>query len=440
MFCSRDQHVKLSRVSAGIQEFIRLFGAKRPCRLDSTNANSAQSNGNGKGVAAVLYDNPLQRRVRRWTTIRKPGTIMKTLTVWGLVAIRAGVIILLAGSCRPVSWAQNTAGGAYQIYVTNERSDDLTVIDGTNFKVTATIPVGKRPRGIHASPDGKTIYVALSGTPVQSPPQLDEHGNPILKGDDDDSDLKADKAADGIALVDVAQRKFLRKISAGSDPEEFALSADGKQLYVSNEDVGTASVLNIESGKVEHIIVVGREPEGAGASPDGSTFYITCETGGDVFVIDAKGYKVIAHMTVNPRPRSIDFLPDGTRAFVPSESVGELNVVDSVDYKVLKTIKLPEHTRPMKVRVAPGGKTVYVSGGRSGTVVALDTATYEVQNTIKVGTRPWGLAISPDGKYLFAANGPSNDISVVDLTANKEIMRVKAGTSPWGIEVVSNAR
>jgi len=68
------------------------------------------------------------------------------------------------------------------------------------LKVIATIPVGKRPRGVHVSPDGKTVYVALSGTPISAPPQLDAQGNPILKkgGDDDDDSAKADKAADGI--------------------------------------------------------------------------------------------------------------------------------------------------------------------------------------------------------------------------------------------------
>jgi YVTN family beta-propeller protein len=378
----------------------------------------------------------------RTLTIGYNSRIEKTMTafrMWGRATTCSSGAVLLAVIAQPVlSAAQSAAGGGYQIYVTNERSGDLTVIDGTNFKVTATIPVGKRPRGIHASPDGKTVYVALSGTPIEPPPQLDEHGNPILKKHDDDSDLEADKAADGIGVVDVAHNKVLRKFSAGSDPEEFAVSKDGNHLYVSNEDVGTASVLNTDSGKVEHIVVVGREPEGAGTSPDGNTFYITCETGGDVFAIDAKLFKVIAHLTVNPRPRSIDFLPDGTRAFVPSESVGELNVIDPLNNKILKTIKLPEHTRPMKVRVASGAKTVYVSGGRSGTVIAIDATTYEVRETIKVGVRPWGLAISPDGKYLFSANGPSNDVSVVDLTSSKEIVRVKAGASPWGVVVVPN--
>jgi YVTN family beta-propeller protein len=337
-----------------------------------------------------------------------------------------------------VSIARSQTGGDYLIYVSNERSGDLTVINGNDFKVTATIPVGKRPRGVHVSPDGKLIYVALSGTPISEPPQLDANGNPIFKKgqDDDDDNAKADKAADGIGIVDVAQQKFLRKIPAGSDPEQFSLSADGTQIYVSNEDVGTASVLNINSGKVEHIVVVGREPEGVGTVPGGKTFYVTCETAGMVFVIDAKTCKAIAHFTVNPRPRSVDFLPDGSRAYIPSESVGQLNVIDGETFKVSKVIDLPKGSRPMCVRVAPDGKKVYVSTGRGGTVCVVDSAGGDVLNTIKVGKRPWGLAISPDGKFLYAANGPSNDISVVDLGTEKEITRIKAGASPWGIAIV----
>ena len=104
----------------------------------------------------------------------------------------------------------------------------VTVIDGASLKAVATFPVGKRPRGIHASPDGKTVYVALSGTPIEGPPELDAQGNPVFKrdkDDDDDDDVAADKSADGIGVIDVATRKLVKKISVGSDPEEFDLSA-----------------------------------------------------------------------------------------------------------------------------------------------------------------------------------------------------------------------
>ena len=82
-------------------------------------------------------------------------------------------------------WAASTktqAVGGYQIYVSDEKSGDITVINGADHQVTATFPVGKRPRGLRVSPDGNTVYVALSGTPISAPPQLDAKGNPIGKG------------------------------------------------------------------------------------------------------------------------------------------------------------------------------------------------------------------------------------------------------------------
>src|SRR3954451_9027928 len=75
----------------------------------------------------------------------------------------------------------------YLVCVSNERSGDLSIV--RDEKVIATIPVGKRPRGVHASPDGAFVYVALSGSPITGPPQLDAMGNPILKEEDEeDSD------------------------------------------------------------------------------------------------------------------------------------------------------------------------------------------------------------------------------------------------------------
>jgi YVTN family beta-propeller protein len=342
------------------------------------------------------------------------------------------LVLLAALAALPVPLRAAT----YQVYVTNERSGDVTVIDGADLKVLATIPVGKRPRGIHVSPDGKLVYVALSGTPIEAPPQIDAHGNPVFerKRDDDDN---ADKTADGIGVLDAAARKLTGKLHAGSDPEEFALSKDGRHIYISNEDTKTASVTNIASGKLEHIVAVGQEPEGVTTTPDGRQFYVTCEAGGDIYVVDTSSYAAVAHFKVNGRPRSVAFMSSGGIGFIPSESTGELNIIDSAKTTVLKTIVLPTGSRPMRVKLSPDEKRLYVSNGRAGTISVFDTHSYELLNTIKVGTRPWGIDISPDGKFLFAANGPSNDVSVVDLKSNLEVARVKAGSSPWGIAITS---
>ncbi len=74
------------------------------------------------------------------------------------------ICLRVAGSLL-LSSSTLAAGPAYQIFVSNEKSGDVTVLSGGDFKVVSTIPVGKRPRGIHVTSDGKTVYVAVSGTP-----------------------------------------------------------------------------------------------------------------------------------------------------------------------------------------------------------------------------------------------------------------------------------
>src|SRR5438552_1696406 len=96
-------------------------------------------------------------------------------------------LALLAAGCSHGSSSKDSATtkatplpewkSGYRVYVTNESSGDLSIIDGSTLEVIATVPLGKRPRGIHVSPDGRTIYVALSGSP-QAPPGVDENTLP----------------------------------------------------------------------------------------------------------------------------------------------------------------------------------------------------------------------------------------------------------------------
>jgi DNA-binding beta-propeller fold protein YncE len=138
-------------------------------------------------------------------------------TTVGMRILATAWVLLSSG----IATADEPAG--YLVCVSNERSGDVTII--RDDRTVATIPVGKRPRGIHAGPDGGSLYVALSGSPITGPPPLDAKGNPILKNDDDDEE--ADRTADGIGVVDLRTSRFVRKIPAGSDPEEFAVSKDG---------------------------------------------------------------------------------------------------------------------------------------------------------------------------------------------------------------------
>jgi YVTN family beta-propeller protein len=74
--------------------------------------------------------------------------------------MRRALIALAAACLSSAAWAVEAT--SYEIYVTNEGSGDLSLIDASTLTVEATVPIGKRPRGIEATPDGRFLFVALS--------------------------------------------------------------------------------------------------------------------------------------------------------------------------------------------------------------------------------------------------------------------------------------
>ena len=313
-----------------------------------------------------------------------------------------------------------------RVYVSNEMSGTVSVVDPSTRKVVSTITVGKRPRGIRASADGKTIYVALSGSPIAGP------------GVDESKLPPPERQYDGIGVIDIASGQLTRILKGGTDPEQFAISADGTRLFIANEDAGLTTVLDVTTGEIVKQIEVGGEPEGVDLSPDGKFVYVTAEADNQVFVIDTEKLEVAKVIEVGARPRSTGFLPNAPTAYISAENDAALSVVDTSTHTVAGRIELPgePRTRPMGVVAAPDGAHVYVTTGRGGTLAKIDTAKAEVVGSVQVGERPWGLAISPDGRQLYTANGPSNDITIVDAETLTVIGRVPAGERPWGVVVV----
>jgi len=330
----------------------------------------------------------------------------------------------------PATVAPAIGTPAGRLYVTNENSGDLSVVDTATRKVIATIPLGKRPRGIKVSPDGTLLYVALSGSPM-APPGTDERTLP-----------PPDRAADGIGVVDIAQHKLLRIIRAGTDPEQTAITIDGRRLFVANEDAGQASVIDVSDGRVVATVPVGGEPEGVDLRPDGSVVYVTSEADNQVAVIDAATARLITTFKAGPRPRATGFLPDSSRAYSSAENGSAVIVVDAMAHTPIETIKLDggDLVRPMGVVSSADGKQVFVSTGRGKSVVIIDTATNRVTGAIEAGERPWGIAATADGRFVFTANGPSNDVSIVDIPDRKVVARIPVGDRPWGLVYLEKAR
>ena len=332
-------------------------------------------------------------------------------------------LAVLSGCSAPepaVDSASSSAGP--RLYVSNETEGSISVIDASANRLLRTVPVGKRPRGIRTTRDGRTVYVALSGSPIAGP------------GVDQSKLPPPDRNSDGIGVVDAASGRLLRILKSGTDPEQFAVSSDERRLFVANEDAGQVSVVEVDTGAIVKTIDVGEEPEGVDLSPDGRFVYVTSEAENQVAVVDATSLERVALVEVGPRPRSTAFLPDGSRAYVSAENDAAVYVIDTASFKVVSRISVGDTTqRPMGVVAAPDGTAIFVTTGRGRQLHRISVPDHAISAKIDVGERPWGVAISDDGRTVFTANGPSNDVSIIDAATMAVTAKIKVGERPWGV-------
>ena len=54
---------------------------------------------------------------------------------------------------------------AAKVFVANEGSSSLTVVDAESYKLLATVPVGRAPHNVQVSPDGKLAWLTAEGEP-----------------------------------------------------------------------------------------------------------------------------------------------------------------------------------------------------------------------------------------------------------------------------------
>ncbi|MGR5410911.1 MULTISPECIES: PQQ-dependent catabolism-associated beta-propeller protein [Vibrio] len=297
-----------------------------------------------------------------------------------------------------------------QAYVTNEKDDDISVIDMSSFEVIKQIPVGQRPRGIIFNHDQTLAYICAS-----------------------DSDT--------IQILDLKTEQIIGELPSGEDPETIALHPDGKTIYTANEDDALLTVIDIESRIVKTQIDVGVEPEGLAVSPDGKIVIVTSETTNMVHWINAETNENFDNTLVAERPRSAMFSKDSKRLWVSSEIGGELVVIDVATREIIKTFTFEidgihkDRVQPVGVELSDDGKYAYVALGPANHVAVIKRDDLTIDEYLLVGRRVWQLGFNKDQSLLLTTNGVSGDVSVIDTNKHKVVKSVKVGRYPWGVAI-----
>src|SRR5512146_3581523 len=104
-------------------------------------------------------------------------------------------------------------------YVSNGKSDSVSVIDLSQFRVVRTIGVGRNPTGLAASPTRNEIYAVNT-------------------------------ASDNVSFIDCANNTVVATVGVHRAPYFMDVSSDGRRGYVANSGSANVSVIDLEKRSV----------------------------------------------------------------------------------------------------------------------------------------------------------------------------------------------
>jgi DNA-binding beta-propeller fold protein YncE len=282
--------------------------------------------------------------------------------------MRKSVLVVLCALANSPAAAKDTG----LIFVSNEKTNNIVVMDPASYKIVKEIKTARHPRDLHFNADHSKLYVAC--------------------GDDDVIDI-----------VDVAKLDVVGRLKTGPSPEAFGIDEKRGRLYVSQEEGSSLAVIDMErdkvaadSGKIVRDVVAGLRPRRIAATPDGRDLWVTAELAGEVDIVDRATFAITG---------KIPFLPPGMRK---------------------------SEVTPVGLAMTKDGRTAFVALGHAAHVAVVDVLGRKVLGYILVGKRPWGLTLSRDENTLYVANGFGDDITVIDTKTARRKSRCQSAAFPMG--------
>ena len=328
--------------------------------------------------------------------MRVIGMLHGTRPVLAIVSLAA-----LAG-CAEVETKEPEEATRSRVFIANESSNSVTVVDGDTFQVVGTVEA--RSHATHdlaVSRDGRWLYATnlasgrLSAIDTRSLETVasvatGERAHVVTLTNDNRQAWVANIGENTISIVDTTTFRILGTIGVGKGPTGLTFSRDGRFAYVSNQGDKTVEVIDTATLRVLKAIPVGTNPHFLVLGPDGRIW--GTNTGGtDIYVIDPATQDKIASINVGPGPQQIAFGFKGLQGPNAYVTVAGLNRV---------------------------------------VVVSADPRNLRILEQIDVGQRPNGISGNRDGTRLFVVHEVSNDLKVIDTGSSSVLATVPVGRKP----------
>ena len=340
------------------------------------------------------------------------------------------------------------------IYVTNEDSNNVSVINRQTGDIVANIMVGNKPRGIAVSlgREKPRVYVANSGS-------------------------------NSVSIIDPTMNKVEIEIPLrfGIEPEGIAvmsISPERELLFITNYGSDTVSIVDALSYQEILRVNVGNSPIAVAVDPPlenffGSRFlsasdidsirsyrerffnvYVANMNSRNVTIItmDESGRQVEEVVNVDVEWGPIALTVDSKRAavyvanynydsisvidmlqVVQGNKTGSVRTITDVGTNVIGVIADSDLDRMYLLKDITNEIVIIRPFSEAYTPVQATMTMSPVIGTIAVGSSPRSFMLDPEERKIYIVNRGSDTVSEIDKTTRREIRTIPVGKRPYGI-------
>jgi len=266
------------------------------------------------------------------------------------------------------------------IYVTNENSNNISVIRTSDNTVIATVPVGSNPYGIATLPSGNFIYVT-------------------------------NQSSNNVSVIRTSDNTVIATIPVGTNPAGITALPNCNFVYVANSGNDYVSVIRTSDNTVITTITVGNSPWDLTALPNGNYVYVTNMGSSSISVIRTSDNIVVATIPLGNLPYNITALPNNDYVYATTPFCNCVAVIRVSDNTLYTTVEV--QNSPYGITALPSGDYIYVANSGNDNVSVIATSDNTIVAQIPVHHSPNGIIVLPNGNYLYVMNSNSDNISVI---------------------------
>ena len=328
----------------------------------------------------------------------------------------------MALGCHRYDFPETPTGYREFAYVSNGKSNTVSVLDLVYMRPDRTLQVGIGPSGMAVNPLRNEVYVVNTGEASGS---------------------------GSVSVIDTAKNAVAFTIAVHRQPYFISVDAAGRRAYVANSGSNTVSVLDLDRRRE---IAVGPTGEGPGLaliSPDMRSLVVTNRESGSVSIFNVAPANTAPPLqlraTISGCPGATDavILPDSSKAFVACSgghqvmAIGLAAAPDSWAAKQNPSL-LSDHMlalldvgkAPVHLAMKPDGGELFVSNFGSDSISEVSTYTNEVGTTYPIGDKPVRGLVSADNSALWVANFGADSLSLYSIDDGKVMSSLRTGSAP----------